>query len=300
MDSTITTIAAPTIVREIGGGESLIKWLGASYALAMGVLLVVGGRLGDRYGARRLFLVGIGGFVAASLMAGLSVDPTMLIGARLVQGGFGALLIPQGFGILTATFSREQPPRAFVAFGPVLCVSAVLGPIVAGFLIKADIAGLSWRPMFLMNILIGGVGLVAAVKLLPPDGPTRDVRIDGLGAGLLAASMLGLMYGLIEGSTAGWTAVPVPACWPEGWPSSASASASCSPPTRSSCPRCSPTGALRPGCCSAWPTSPPSTAWPSSSRCPSRPPSVSRPQKQRSDSPRSCWASSPRPSWSDR
>jgi EmrB/QacA subfamily drug resistance transporter len=209
MDATITNIAAPTIVGELGGGPSLIKWLGASYALAMGILLVVGGRLGDRYGARRLFLVGIVGFVAASAVAGLSVDPAMLIGARLVQGGFGALLIPQGFSLLTSTFSREQLPRAFVAFGPVLGVSAILGPVVAGFLIKADLFDLSWRPIFLVNILLGGIGLVAALKVLPPNRPARDVRIDGLGAGLLAASMSGLLYGLIEGSTTGWTSGPV-------------------------------------------------------------------------------------------
>src|SRR5580698_11217877 len=113
MDSTITNIAAPTIVRDIGGGEALIKWLGASYALAMGVLLVVGGRLGDRYGKRRMFLIGIAGFTLASLWCGLSADPAMLIAGRLVQGGFGALLIPQGIGILLGTFSREQIPRAF-------------------------------------------------------------------------------------------------------------------------------------------------------------------------------------------
>ena len=120
MDSTITNIAAPTIVRDIGGGESLIKWLGASYALAMGVLLVVGGRLGDRYGQRRMFLVGIAGFTLASVGCGLSVDPAMLVAGRLVQGGFGALLIPQGIGILITAFSREQLPRAVSAFGPVM------------------------------------------------------------------------------------------------------------------------------------------------------------------------------------
>ena len=209
MDSTITNIAAPSIVRDIGGGESLIKWLGAGYALAMGVLLVVGGRLGDRYGKRRLFLTGIVGFVIASAACGLSVDPAMLIAARLVQGGFGALLIPQGIGILLASFSREQLPRAFGAFGPVMGASAVLGPIVAGFVIDANIGGLSWRPIFLINIVLGAVGLLAAVRLLPRDEPASEVRIDGLGSGLLGASMFGLLYGLIEGSTTGWTALPI-------------------------------------------------------------------------------------------
>jgi len=209
MDSTITTIAAPTIVHHIGGGESLIKWLGASYALALGVLLVVGGRLGDRYGRRRLFLIGIVGFTAASLVCGLSVDPVMIIVGRLLQGGFGALLIPQGMGIIIATFSREQLPKVFSAFGPVMGASAVLGPIVAGFLIDADLAGLSWRPVFLINIVLGTAGFVAARRVLPHDGPSGDVPIDGLGSGLLGASMLGLMVGLIDGSTDGWTWAPI-------------------------------------------------------------------------------------------
>jgi EmrB/QacA subfamily drug resistance transporter len=208
MDSTITNIAAPAIVRDLGGGESLIKWLGASYALAMGVLLVVGGRLGDRYGKRRIFLIGIAGFTVASLGCGLSLDPAMLIAGRLVQGGFGALLIPQGIGILIGTLSREQMTRAVSAFGPVLGASAVLGPIVAGFLISADVAGLTWRPIFLINIVLGTAGFAAALRLLPHDGPASAVPIDGLGSGLLGASMLALIYGLIEGSTAGWTALP--------------------------------------------------------------------------------------------
>jgi len=209
MDSTITNIAAPTIVRDIGGGESLIKWLGAGYALAMGVLLVVGGRLGDRYGRRRMFLTGIAGFTLASLACGLAAGPAMLIAGRLVQGGFGALLIPQGIGILIGSFSREQQPRAIAAFGPVLGASAVLGPIVAGFLISADIAGLTWRPIFLINIVLGTAGFIAALRVLPQDRLSGAVPIDGLGAGLLGASMFALIYGLIEGSTDGWTALPI-------------------------------------------------------------------------------------------
>jgi EmrB/QacA subfamily drug resistance transporter len=208
MDSTITNIAAPAIVADIGGGQALIKWLGASYALAMGVLLVVGGRLGDRYGRRRMFLIGIAGFTLASLACGLAADPATLVAARLVQGGFGALLIPQGIGILIGAFSREQLRAAVGAFGPVMGASAVLGPIVAGFLISADIGGLTWRPIFLINIVLGTAGFAAARRLLPHDDPSGAVAVDGLGAGLLGASMFSLIYGLIEGSTAGWTALP--------------------------------------------------------------------------------------------
>ncbi len=209
MDSTITNIAAPTIVREIGGGEALIKWLGASYALAMGVLLVVGARLGDRYGKRRIFLVGIAGFTLASLAAGLAAGPVMLIAARLFQGGFGALLIPQGIGILIGAFSRDQQRTAFTVFGPVMGASAILGPIVAGFIISANLGGLTWRPIFGINIVLGTAGFIAALRVLPADGQESRVPIDATGAGLLGASMLALIYGLIEGSTDGWTTVPI-------------------------------------------------------------------------------------------
>ncbi len=116
-----------------------------------------------------------------------------------MQGGFGALLIPQGIGILIGTFSREQIPRAVSAFGPVMGASAVLGPIVAGFISSADIAGLTWRPIFLINIALGATGFVAALKLLPHDDQASAVPIDGLGAGLLLglaffAAVSGLAY----------------------------------------------------------------------------------------------------------
>lgn len=178
MDSNITNIAVPSIVQNIGGGESLIKWLGASYALAMGVLLVIGGRLGDRYGKRRMFLIGITGFTLASAFCGLAVNPSMIIAGRLIQGGFGALLIPQGMSILMDTFSREQFPRAVSAFGPVMSISSVIGPILAGFIIQANIGGLDWRPMFLINIILGLAGFIAAVKLLPNDQPNSNEKLD--------------------------------------------------------------------------------------------------------------------------
>ncbi|MEU4225933.1 MFS transporter [Nonomuraea sp. NPDC026600] len=255
LDATITNVAAPTIATDLGGGAALIQWLGAAYALALGVLLVVGGRLGDRYGRRRLFLLGITGFTLASIVCGLAAGPGMLIGARLVQGGFGALMIPQGFGILGAVFPRDQLGKAFSVFAPALGLSSVGGPVLAGFLIEADLGGLGWRAMFLINIVLGGAALLAAIRLLPADAPrpaddprsaddpgsadvshsTADVSrpadvsrsksrsgsrpegrsgaagvaVDGVGAGVLAVTMVGLLYGLIDGSAHGWTLVPI-------------------------------------------------------------------------------------------
>jgi EmrB/QacA subfamily drug resistance transporter len=210
IDATVTNIAAPTIARELNGGESLIKWLGPAYMLAMGVLLVVGGRLGDKFGQRRLFLIGTGGFTLASAVAGFSPDPALLIAARVAQGAFGALLIPQGMAIMTKAFSRDMLAKAFGLFGPVLGLSSVGGPVLAGFIISADLFGLSWRPIFLANIILGCLGLVLAAKILPrDDAGDRSTVIDGWGSGLLAVTMIGLLYGLIEGSTNGWSTVPV-------------------------------------------------------------------------------------------
>ncbi len=209
LDATITNIAAPTIVGDIGGGPALIKWLGSAYALALGSLLVVGGRLGDKFGQRKLFLIGMSGFTLASAAAGLSVNPTMMIIARLLQGAFGALLIPQGMAIMTKNFTREMRAKAFGAFGPMLGIAGIGGPVLAGFIINADIAGLSWRPMFLINIVLGGIGLVAAIRVLPHDHGDHSAHVDAAGSTLLGAAMFGLLYGLIEGSTNGWTVAPL-------------------------------------------------------------------------------------------
>lgn len=206
LDATITTIAAPSITQSLGGGAGLISWLGASYALSMGVLLVPGGRLGDKFGRKRLFLIGLVGFTAASVACGLAISPTMMILARVLQGAFGALMIPQGFGIISQAFTREQMGQAFSAFGPVLGVSAVAGPLVAGALISANIAGTGWRAAFLMNLLVGVITFVAAWIILPPDDGDAAVHIDVPGAVLLAASMVGLLFGVIQGAEAGWPA----------------------------------------------------------------------------------------------
>jgi EmrB/QacA subfamily drug resistance transporter len=211
IDGTVTNIAAPTIARDLHGGVSLIKWLGPAYMLAMGVLLLLGGRLGDKFGQRRLFLVGLGGFTLASAIAGFSPDPALLIVARIAQGAFGALLLPQGMAIMTKSFSRNMIAKAFGLFGPVLGISSVAGPVFAGLIINANLFGLSWRPIFLLNLFLGVVGIVVAVKILPRDNGDRSTVIDGWASGVLAVAMLGLLYGLIEGSTNGWSAIPIAA-----------------------------------------------------------------------------------------
>jgi MFS family permease len=164
----------------------------------------------DKFGQRRLFLIGMGGFTLASAVAGFSPHPALLIAARIAQGAFGALLIPQGMAIMTKAFDRDMLAKAFGLFGPVLALTSVGGPVLAGFIISADVFGLSWRPIFLINIVLGVVGLILAVRILPGDGDAdRSTVVDGWASGLLGVTMLGLMYGLIEGSTNGWSAVPI-------------------------------------------------------------------------------------------
>jgi EmrB/QacA subfamily drug resistance transporter len=204
VDSTLTNIAAPTIAAELGGGGSLITWLGSAYAMAMGALLVLGGRLGDRYGQRRTFLIAIAGFSAASMIAGLAISPAMIIVGRLLQGSFGAMLIPQGMAIMAATFPKETLAKAFGVFGPMLGVAMVGGPLLGAFIIDADLFGLSWRPMFLVNLVLGAVAFVIAWRVFPRTNGDKAVRIDGVGAGLLSGAMFLAIYGLVTGSEHDW------------------------------------------------------------------------------------------------
>ena len=209
IDSTITNVAAPSIVQDLGADESVIKWLGASYALALGSLLVLGGKIGDKFGQRGTFLIGIAGFVLASLFAGLAPNAEVLVAARVAQGIFGALLIPQGMAIITATFPKPMLRTAFGLFAPMLGVFAVAGPVLGGVLIDANLFGLQWRPIFLINIILGGIALVLAIRFLPTVPARRSTRIDVWGSALLIASLFGILFGLINGSSDGWDAISI-------------------------------------------------------------------------------------------
>ncbi|TMR09949.1 MFS transporter [Nonomuraea turkmeniaca] len=206
LDALVTTIAAPTIQKELGGSDSLVQWLGAGYTLAMAVGLITGGRLGDLYGRKRMFLIGAFGFTAASLLCGVAVSPAMLVGSRVLQGLFGAVMIPQGLGLIKEMFPPRELGKAFGLFGPVMAISSVGGPILAGWLVDADFFGTGWRMIFLINLPIGLAAALAAMRFLPEFRLSNATRLDLGGVALVSVAAFLLIYPLIQGRELGWPA----------------------------------------------------------------------------------------------
>ncbi len=205
LDSTVVNVAAPSIRADLGGSYTSLQWIAAGYTLAMAVGLLTGGRLGDLLGRRRMLLGGVVGFVVASLACALAVNPATLIGARMVQGLAGAAMIPQGFGLIRDMFPPRQIGKAFAVFGPAIGLSTILGPVVAGLLIRADLFGTGWRMVFAINLPLGVYALVAGLRALPPSTSERPpFRLDLPGVGLAGAGVLMLVYPLVQGRELGW------------------------------------------------------------------------------------------------
>jgi EmrB/QacA subfamily drug resistance transporter len=204
LDGTIVNVAAPTIRTDLGASTSALQWIVGGYALALAVGLVVGGRLGDLFGRRRLFMTGIVLFTVSSLLSGVAPNTTMLIVFRLTQGLAAALMIPQGFGILHSAFTTEDLNKAFGIFGPIMGLSAVLGPIVGGALVDADLFGTGWRLVFLINLPLGILAFVGASRVLPESRTSGATQMDWWGALLVAAAAGLLVYPLMQGQEAGW------------------------------------------------------------------------------------------------
>ncbi len=206
VDGTIVNVAAPSIRGDLGGGAATMQWLVAAYGLAFAVLLITGARLGDLLGRRRLFLAGIVGFTAASVLCAVAPSATALIALRAVQGGFGALLIPQGFGMIKEVFADHELAKAFAAFGPVMGLSAVAAPIIGGALIDADLFGTGWRAIFLVNLPLGVAGLIGALRVMPRTAGTPGTRLDPGGAIIVTAAAFAVIYPLVQGRELGWPA----------------------------------------------------------------------------------------------
>ena len=207
LDATIANLAGPSIRTDLGGSASTLQWVLAAYTLSFAIGLITSARLGDLVGRRRMFIIGMVGFTAASLACGLAPSAGLLIAARVAQGLFGATMIPQGLAMVKQSFPPEQLNKAFIPFGPVMGLAAVLGPIIAGVLIDADLFGSGWRMCFLINLPVGIVASYLAFRYLP-EVPKSDrvQRLDLLGTLLITAASAALIFPLVQGHEAGWPA----------------------------------------------------------------------------------------------
>ncbi|MGC4112244.1 MAG: MFS transporter [Nocardioides sp.] len=206
LDTTIANLAGPSIRSDLGGGESALQWVLTAYTTVFAVGLVVSARVGDRLGRRCLFITGMVGFTAASLLSGLAPTVGLLVAARAVQGLFGALMIPQGLAMVKQSFVARDLQKAFTPFAPIMGLAAVLGPILAGVILHADLWGTGWRMIFLINLPVGIIGTALAVRYLPRGEPDTSIHIDLGGSVLLAAASGLLIFPLVQGRELGWPA----------------------------------------------------------------------------------------------
>ncbi len=201
MDATIINVALPTVIADLGLTATEAQWMNAVYSLVFAALLITVGRIGDLFGRRRLFLVGMVVFIGASVVAGLSVSALMLIGARFVQGVGAAMILPTTLSSLNALFTGERRTIAFAVYGSAIGGMAAVGPLVGGWL-ATDV---SWRWAFWLNIPVGLLVIVGILRALPETRDESATPSRDLGAVVLTMVGMGaIVYGLIEAETYGW------------------------------------------------------------------------------------------------
>jgi len=222
LDNTILNVAIPTILRDFHTTLPSLQWVITGYALTFATLLIIGGRLGDIYGHRRMFIVGAALFGTGSLIAALSTGvPTLVLGEALIEGVGASLMLPATLAILSTTFEGPERAAAFGVWGAVGGTAAVLGPVVGGFLTT----NYSWRWSFGINVIVTPLAIVGAMLFMPEgERSDRAGRVDVPGALLIAGGMFLLVFGLSEGGIYGWitqigrfTILGTPA-WPQWLP----------------------------------------------------------------------------------
>ncbi|MFG3204905.1 MFS transporter [Streptomyces sp. NPDC048192] len=204
VDFFIVNVALPAIGADLAAGEAVLELVVAGYGVAYAVLLVLGGRLGDLFGRRRLFLGGMAAFGLTSLACGLAPGAWSLVAARVAQGASAAAMLPQVLATIQATTRGTRRAKAMSLYGATAGLSMVAGQILGGVLVAADVAGTGWRSVFLVNVPVVAVGLVLAVRAVPETRSQHPDPVDGPGTVLLAASLLTLLAPLTEGRAAGW------------------------------------------------------------------------------------------------
>lgn len=202
-DLFVVNVAIPSMQADLGAGFAEIGFVIAGYELAFGVLLIAGGRLGDRYGRRRLFVLGMLGFAITSFLCGVAPDSTSLIVARFLQGATGAILFPQVYALLRVLHDDAGRRRAFALLGMMLGLAAIAGQVLGGLIVEGDLFGLGWRVVFLVNLPIG---LAAAYlsRAIPESRLLEATAIDWAGIGLATLGLTLLLVPLLEGPNAGW------------------------------------------------------------------------------------------------
>ena len=206
LDSTVVGIALPSIGREFHGGVGTLQWVVTGYSLTLAAFLLLGGSLGDHYGRKRIFTVGVAWFAVASACCGLAPSGALLVAARVVQGVGGALMTPASLAILQASFRPEDRARAIGAWSGLSGLAAAAGPLVGGYLLSIG----SWRWVFYINLPLAAAVLAITARHVPESrDPTSAGRVDAVGAGLGVVFLAGLTYGLIEAPTRGWSSPAV-------------------------------------------------------------------------------------------
>lgn len=206
LDFFIVNVALPSMQHELQAGTATLQLVVAGYGLATAAGLITGGRLGDLFGRRRMFMLGLLLFTLASAACGFAPNAELLVAARVLQGLAGALLQPQVLAMIGLTYTGEDRARAFAAYGLTLGLGATLGQLVGGLLIHADLAGLGWRSCFLINVPIGLLALVLAPRVIPPtaNGGSHNSKLDLVGMLLVAAGSVAVVLPLVEGRQQGW------------------------------------------------------------------------------------------------
>ena len=201
LDVSVTNVALPSIGRATGAGPSELQWVVSGYVLAFALMPVIAGRLGDTRGRRRMFFIGLTGFVIASACVGLSPVPLVMIAARVVQGLFGGLLGPQVSGYIQNAFPRDERGRAFGALGGSVGVGTALGPVIGGLLIGLGGPEFGWRLVFFINVPIGITAIIlAALWVREPKSTSSSAskRLDIGGALLLGGGLLSVLFPIVE------------------------------------------------------------------------------------------------------
>lgn len=209
VDVSIVSIATPALMGAFGTGIEPVMWVTSAYLLAYAVPLLITGRFGDRYGPRRIYLVGLAIFTLASLLCGLSPTIHWLIGARVVQGLGASLMTPQTMAVITRTFPPERRGSAMALWGATAGVAFLVGPLLGGLLLD----GLGWEWIFFINVPVGIIGLVAAIRLVPAL-ETHAHAMDWIGVALSAIGLFLVIFGLQEGESHDWGPVVGPVTVP--------------------------------------------------------------------------------------